>query len=86
MNTTCNLERVSHVPRKLFFSVPNQISTKREARASKIVAMISDYLIKRLSNLIWELVVTPSFVLQVKLTGHYNSLTSLTKSQAGNPL
>lgn len=63
-----------------------QISTKREARASKIVAMISDYLIKRLTNLIWELVVTPSFVLQVKLTGHYNSLTFLTKSKAGNPL
>lgn len=49
-----------------------QISTKREARASKIVAMISDYQIKRLTNLIWKLVVTFSFVLQVKLTGHYH--------------
>ena len=63
-----------------------QISTKREARASKIVAMISDYQIKRLTNLIWKLVVTFSFVLQVKLTGHYHSLTVLTKSQGGNPL
>ena len=48
--------------------------------------MISDYQIKRLTNLIWELVVTFSFVLQVKLTGHYNSLTFLKKSQGGNPL
>lgn len=63
-----------------------QISTKRKARASKIVAMISDYQIKRLTNLSWELVVTFSFVLQVKLTGHYNSLTFLKKSQGGNPL
>ena len=63
-----------------------QISTKREARASKIVAMISDHQIKRLTNLIWKLVVTFSFVLQVKLTGHYHSLTVLTKSQGGNPL
>ena len=61
-----------------------QISTKREARASKIVAMISDYQIKRLTNLIWKLVVTFSFVLQVKLTGHYHSLTVLTKSQGAS--